>query len=156
MNSNRVAEIMYTVGKLLYLAEQGTTASANIEAAMTAVQIQNASASGSADPYNELQVFTSPLLQQSLSITQAIDRIGNLTSAGIGYYLRAIVGELNVAPTAAPANIAAALGIAMQSSGDTVYPSGTIANYFANTFGANLPTNPAPSIPDSIITVTII
>lgn len=155
MNSNRIAEMMHTMGKLIYLANQGASADATIEGAITAVTVQNAAASGSADPYNELQVFAAPFLQQSLSITQALDRIATLSSTAIGNYLRAVALELNVAPTAAPAVVAAGLATSMQGTGDTVYPSGTIANYFDATFGADLPTSVTPSIPDSIVSVTI-
>lgn len=155
MNDDRINEVFRTVGKLLYLNELGVAYGSGVKAAIVALQDQTASASGSANPYAELQNFIGPMLNNTRTIVQSLDRVPLVARSGVDTYLRAIAPELGETIGTAPATIATALKEAMVSAAQFVEPSGAFADYFNDNYSVALPSNEVATIPDSLISITI-
>lgn len=156
MNSNRIQEVFNTIGKLLYIDQQGDTYADALKDAVVALEQQHVSASGSADPYNELQLFVGPSLTSVRPIVMALDRVGMVAKASVDNLLRVVASEVGCTMSDPPATILAGIRADMLSAGEDVAPSGSVWRYFFSNYGVQLPTDPNPSIEDTIITVSII
>jgi hypothetical protein len=160
MTSDRFYDIFKVAGKLIALSDEGQDYSANLKSYLTATEQQVvATASGSPDPYSELTGFTVPLVNSMRNIVQSLDRIELTVKAGLDNYLRTVSTELDLTPSAPVATIATALKSAMADAEQTVAPSGSFFDYFADEYSVNLPVPSGAAdetIPDALITVTLL
>src|SRR4051812_29937618 len=158
MNSARIQTVFKTLGKLLNLDKNyGIPYASGIRAAVVALEDQNAVAANAGDPYSELQNVIVPALNSARSVVQGLDRLPTIAKAGVDAYLRVIgAAELGRPANTPPATVLDTLKTSMVAAADSVAPSGAFFNYFLTTYGVQLPQNGSPTLPDSLITTTIL
>jgi hypothetical protein len=157
MNSDRINEVFQGLGKFIKLAEIGAAYASGVKVHMVATLQQFGQQVGGADYYDDLISVVIPLETRTQPTVAALERVPNVAKAAVESYLRTMAPEVNAATTASFASILTNLKNDMAAAGHTVYPSGTLFNYFNNNFGfTGFPTSNTPTIPNDWVSSDVI
>jgi hypothetical protein len=157
MTGPRIQHIFKLFSKMIRLAEIGVADASGLKSHMVAVSDQFGQQGGGLDLYDDLTTVVMPLTTRIQAAAAALDRVPTLAKASAEIYVRVIGSEIGEPATASPATILNALKAQMALAGQTIYPSGTVWNYFNSNFAFNqFPTSLTPSIPDSWVSSVVI
>lgn len=155
MTGTRIQEVFKGFGKFARLAEIGVASASGIRAHVLATHQQFGQQTGGT--YDDITRVVVPLVTNMRPVEQAIDRVLSQAKVAADAYLRTIGNEMNQPATASSAAILNALKLNMVATSQTIAPSGKVWNYFQQTYGViDLPTSNTPSLPDSIVTTSIV
>src|SRR4051812_7466027 len=115
MTGTRCKEVLYLLGKLIKLDQEGTVAASGVRTVLTATHEQLAAEAYDVDPYKELSEFLHPFIGNARNITAVLGNVPLVARAGCESYLRSIGPELLAAPNDPPATILTSFKAAMQA-----------------------------------------